>query len=237
MIVFCENCGKELKRKPSRVKKHPLQFCNMKCMGEYQSNNPDSWCNRSGVLGNPEKVQFIKDHYLEMTDKELGPHIGLGEVRTQQVRLHLGLKKNVGVQVICDYCGNEFKRQPAIAKANERDFCNRECFLAWQKVAWPFVGPNHPHWKGGYWPYYGKNWTRQRRKARKRDNHTCRHCSLTETELGQQLDVHHLIAFRQFLEEANNDVEVAAKNANRLGNLLCLCRSCHMALEGNLRTC
>lgn len=85
-------------------------------------------------------------------------------------------------------------------------------------------GPRNPWWNGGKVYYYGPNWHRQRNKARKRDHYTCQHCGITETELGQQLDVHHIKKFRDF-------GLTRYKEANDLGNLICLCRTCHMGAE------
>jgi 5-methylcytosine-specific restriction endonuclease McrA len=59
-------------------------------------------------------------------------------------------------------------------------------------------------WSGGDISYYGPNWLKQRRLARKR----------------KELSVHHIIPFRSF----NGDWE----RANELPNLICLCEyPCH----------
>ncbi len=75
---------------------------------------------------------------------------------------------------------------------------------------------------------YGPNWQEQRAKARARDGYRCVECGAPET-CGRQHDVHHLIPFRAFgyipgLNE--ND-----RHANRLSNLMLLCRRCHQRLE------
>jgi len=85
------------------------------------------------------------------------------------------------------------------------------------------LGNDNPAWKGGYDPYYGPNWKEQRRKALDRDNGTCQGCGRTASDLGQRPDVHHITPFREF-----DDYE----EANKLSNLVCLCRSCHGEWEG-----
>jgi len=83
-------------------------------------------------------------------------------------------------------------------------------------------------WQGGSDHYRGENWQEQRDKIRERDNFTCQRCGVTETDLGQELDVHHKIPFVRFSDY---------KDANQLSNLICYCKTCHSiedhALNGN----
>ncbi|MBT3320880.1 MAG: DEAD/DEAH box helicase [Anaerolineae bacterium] len=71
---------------------------------------------------------------------------------------------------------------------------------------------------------YGPNWTEIRDAARARDFFTCQICEQDESE--RQHDVHHKIPFRNFTD---------ADEANMLGNLVTLCRSCHRKAEENVR--
>jgi 5-methylcytosine-specific restriction endonuclease McrA/predicted DNA-binding transcriptional regulator AlpA len=77
-------------------------------------------------------------------------------------------------------------------------------------------------WRGGSNHYRGPNWQQQRRAARKRDNYTCQRCGITEAELGQNLDAHHILLFSGI-----DDFE----EANRLSNLICYCKRCHAIVE------
>lgn len=83
-----------------------------------------------------------------------------------------------------------------------------------------FVYPNgkdHPGWRGGYEPYYGANWQKQRKKALERDKYQCQECgSLTN------LNVHHKQPVLTFK---------IREEANFLDNLVVLCRSCHSKIE------
>ena len=72
---------------------------------------------------------------------------------------------------------------------------------------------------------YGPNWPRQRNQARARDGYRCQLCGLPEQD--HQHDVHHKIPFRQF---------DSYETANRLSNLVTLCRTCHRRAETAVRT-
>lgn len=73
----------------------------------------------------------------------------------------------------------------------------------------------------------GKNEYRQivskelREYIRKRDKYTCQRCGIHEKELGQQLDIHHIIPWRVFGD----------CSAHFDDNLICLCRRCHVKME------
>lgn len=92
--------------------------------------------------------------------------------------------------------------------------------------AYAVEGEENPSWDGGPVPY-GPNWYRQREAARKRDNYTCQHCHVTESELGKELHVHHIVKFRRFGTERYQE-------ANELTNLISLCGTCHPKAERGL---
>jgi DEAD/DEAH box helicase domain-containing protein len=77
----------------------------------------------------------------------------------------------------------------------------------------------------------GPNWEQQRNRARERDGHRCRHCGASERP-GRGHDVHHVQPFRTFgYRRGENDRYL---EANRLENLVTLCRSCHRRVEVDL---
>ena len=80
---------------------------------------------------------------------------------------------------------------------------------------------------------YGPDWPRIRNAVRARDGFRCQVCGTPETG-GRQHDVHHKIPFRQIARTGAADPALAAQ-ANRLDNLLTLCRSCHRSAEANVR--
>ena len=80
------------------------------------------------------------------------------------------------------------------------------------------MGENNPNWKGGIsFELYSQDWTDDLKDSiRKRDNYTCQICGLHQDELVKFykiLDIHHI--------DYN-------KNNLNPGNLISLCRSCHM---------
>lgn len=87
-------------------------------------------------------------------------------------------------------------------------------------------GELHHRWQGGDDPYYGENWHEQRRSVLQRDKFECQKCGISEEEHEQLyemgLDVHHIVPIREFEEK---------EEANRLDNLVTLCRNCHNQLE------
>jgi DEAD/DEAH box helicase domain-containing protein len=70
---------------------------------------------------------------------------------------------------------------------------------------------------------YGRDWGVISARIRKRDNYTCQHCGLVETETSHH--VHHKIPFRQF---------ATTEEANAPENLVTLCSRCHRLAEQNV---
>lgn len=126
----------------------------------------------------------------------------------------------------CEVCSTKVWRTPATLR--DHVFCSTTC----QRQFFPhprlgvkgLSGENNPSWKGGYKNYYGSSWHFSRSQARKRDNHSCQRCGKTKGQIGKEPDVHHIIPFREFGIERH-------KEANKLSNLICLCRSCHVQVE------
>jgi hypothetical protein len=86
----------------------------------------------------------------------------------------------------------------------------------------PYRSPDDPHGP----IYYGPNWLDQREKALRRDGWRCRECGLTMKAhrciWEGALHVHHETKFREFED---------CETANRLENLVTLCRTCHYNQE------
>jgi 5-methylcytosine-specific restriction endonuclease McrA len=91
---------------------------------------------------------------------------------------------------------------------------------------WPLSGKEHPFWEGGFEQYYGESWHRQRKKALKRDDHSCRICGKGEVEIGRKPSVHHIKPKKRW------DVEKEHEDMNSLENLICLCYEHHRKFEG-----
>ena len=173
---------------------------------------PCSWCGAPVSLF-PGYAEAHEHHFCKGTDchsKWMSKH-------AQERRYD---KPHYGSKVVsCDSCGKEFRRRNARIKRSPQNFCSPACKKEWYR------GENTTVWKGGYDPYYGKNWLVQRRKARTRDGHTCQHCGKHRSELDRALDVHHIVSFSDFGIERYEE-------ANRLDNLITLCPSCHSKITG-----
>lgn len=86
------------------------------------------------------------------------------------------------------------------------------------------AGENSPTWNGGVEPYYGENWTKQKKQVLERDNYRCRICGKGKEEIGRHPCVHHIIPLRTF---------DSWQEANKLSNLILLCFKCHAIVENS----
>lgn len=82
-----------------------------------------------------------------------------------------------------------------------------------RKLPVQLAGEDHPNYRGGTSGSYGKNWYRNRRLRRERDNKTCQLCGKTPA-----IEVHHIIPFK-------------VSHDNGIENLITLCHSCHSAMN------
>lgn len=125
--------------------------------------------------------------------------------------------------LVCPQCQQSFEVKHS--QSTRRRFCSKVCHTQWQRANSHLIsGKNNFNYKGGHQPYYGPSWLPQRRKVRQRDNYTCQGCGISETELGRELDVHHIKPFRDFGVENH-------EQANKVSNLICYCNICHLKAE------
>lgn len=91
-------------------------------------------------------------------------------------------------------------------------------------------GDEHPTWKGGHEENRGHTWRRQRERTLLRDEYQCQTCGLTNEEhleeYDQEIHVHHIERYSSF---------ESCVEANKLSNLITLCRPCHDELEDEPR--
>lgn len=128
------------------------------------------------------------------------------------------------VELICETCGKPYTVHESQKRLRNSRFCSNECKYLWKSQSMQADG--NPNYRGGTITYRGRNWGRQSRKALKRDGWTCQICKKKLSKKKWDYAVHHIKPFREF-----DDYRVA----NRLSNLISLCRSCHAKVEwGNL---
>lgn len=118
------------------------------------------------------------------------------------------------IVVSCDHCGQDVKKnQSQLDENQERYYCGYQCQANWRKEN--LNSGSHD---------YGKSWYSQRRAALERANGICEdpNCQRTESQNGNSLEVHHIKPFRIFDD---------SEKANKLDNLLVLCREHHNEIE------
>jgi len=77
--------------------------------------------------------------------------------------------------------------------------------------------------------YRGSNWHKQREKALERDGYRCQICKKKVGKRSRDYGVHHITPYREY----GSDYE----RANRLSNLITLCRHCHPLVEHGYLPC
>lgn len=243
----CAQCGQEFK-----AKRGSQTFCSMAC---YAASRPHKTCSQCGkpFLASKNSVRYCSAQCRKAagwTDRDESKHETLTCVQCGKPfegytyrkrrfcsRLCASLyaaqkglckgqprKPESYITLTCEICGRSYKRHKFILDDENRNsrFCSVECRSIHTSQA--YRGEGNPHWTGGTLPLsaYGPNWGRQNRKARRRDKHTCQVCGYVSGG-DTILDVHHIRPLKEF----DGDWQTA----NRLSNLITLCRDCHAAVE------
>lgn len=127
--------------------------------------------------------------------------------------------------VPCETCGKPIRQNNGKRQRNmSHHFCSRECYYAFRSKE--YRGDKHPQWRGGISYHRGLKWKSLRDKVRERDNYTCQDCGRHESEFKEHLHAHHIIPY---------DCFNSSKHANKLSNLIALCRSCHIKRDIKLK--
>lgn len=237
VVLQCAECGKEIQRYKQYADAHEYKFCGKYCHAAWKTKNTRAenhprWvsdlsapCDQCGTPCRQKKRYRNKHTFCSM--KCFNAWMSANKRGKSNHNYKAPIVKP------CDNCGEIVSRKPnRVGDTSRRyHFCSKKCKGEWmgKNIAENYSGPNSHLWKGGTVKYYGPNWKRQARDARKRDDHQCQHCGMTQAELGRKLDVHHIVPFREFgyvIEENDN-----YRQANRLSNLISLCPQCHRKVE------
>lgn len=125
---------------------------------------------------------------------------------------------------------------------NSGKVCSTACQIGWirenpvrkARISAAMSGAKHPLWQGGKAQLAnaskrGPGWLKIRLQALDRDG-SCVDCGMTRDQsqevYGRDLDVDHVVPFHNFGSH---------REANRLSNLACRCRSCHRIAEAKRR--
>ena len=127
---------------------------------------------------------------------------------------------------VCANCGKELSVIPS--RANRKHiYCDATCMAQHYSSSEMFSGENSPTWKGGKITRieYGPDWLKRRREIRHREKYKCHRCGKTELENGEELSIHHIKNFKLFED---------SRKANKVTNLVGLCRNCHTFIHSSL---
>lgn len=139
------------------------------------------------------------------------------------------------VEVTCAWCGEEFEVYPYRLETTDNFFCDYGCEGEW--LSKNIHGEDHPLYKGGgEWKNkMGSQWHVKREKCLERDNYQCTICGMSQSkhieETGRGLDVHHIEPRENFYKDEERNID----EANKMSNLVTLCREHHLKAEhGNI---
>lgn len=204
-VVACARCGKSMQRSPWHASRTGLAYCSRAC----HSPPVEIKCEQCGKQKRISPSALREHNFCSRSCSSKWSVIHIPRSYPERVRL------------TCNECGIDFERQPnAVGDVN---YCSSKCFgMARQGQ---MSGDNNPAWRGGFAKYYGPHWKQQARRARQRDEFTCRRCGAKQDTLGYTLHVHHIQPLRSFKKDF--------RKANALENLVSLCRPCHTSVEWN----
>lgn len=210
--ISCKYCKKEFTVQNNKAKSR--KFCSKKCSNRY--NRPITkkdyficeWCGNRFYSWKYRQNRFCSNQCRsEFAARQ--------PKSTYMPEIHVILN--------CVICNSEYETTTHHVRLRGSSCCSTECVAELNSRR--MKGKNNPNWHGGITnDGYGSNWQRQSRKARKRDDYTCQNCGYKSKT--RNLDVHHIIPIKYF----NGDW----KNANKLYNLICLCRSCHRKVDNKI---
>jgi len=231
--VECGACGSVKKVVRGRTDNCNNFFCDHDCYGEWKQENtggethPDysrvavecEYCGDTFEV-KESRVDTAKYCSADCMDKWKSKNRS-GEDHHQYDSVHTE----------CATCGEVKTVKKAVAEKYENHFCNNAC--KGEHYSAHNTGENSPSWKGGHIYYYGPSWQSQRRRALERAGDECEVCGMAsqvhEAKHGQELHVHHIVPILEF---QSSDGDVDYTRANRLENLVVLCRDHHYEWEG-----
>lgn len=211
--IVCDNCGQPFLTTKAKAK-NGRRYCSVKCRVEGETDPKKKgvficeWCGQEF-----ESWAYRPNRFCSAQCRS--------EFGARQPKLKMRRPESY-VTLECEWCGKEYKIHKCIIENPNRNsrFCCKECYSEYQSLS--RRGENNPNWNNGNESSYGSNWPRQRRRAIRRDCHTCQICGY-KTGGDKILDVHHIRRLADF--------DGDWKSANKLSNLVCLCRDCHVQVE------
>lgn len=225
-IFECPTCGKNDFKSEGGMKNHHYYVHDESLVPEKKADVPCPTCGEGYGSERAVKVHHKKAHGESISDyKCICETCGEEFVDYSHnygkycSRKCYGLAERDRIERQCEYCGERIERKRS-QMLSRYVFCSRDHVARYREEYDDF----HP-WEGAEISKRGKNWKIQREKTLQRDGFECQDCGSDEL-----LVVHHKIPFREFEVEEYEE-------ANRLENLITLCRSCHIRIETEGRSC
>jgi len=130
------------------------------------------------------------------------------------------------IDVICKECNNIFSTHLSVLKQNRGKFCSKDCANLYRSKH--VVQDKHPNWQGGKTSKAkcirsSKEYKEWRNSVFERDNYTCQKCR----QYGGNLNTHHIIHFKDILEEDDQEM------LYNIDNGITLCKECHIEEHKN----
>jgi endogenous inhibitor of DNA gyrase (YacG/DUF329 family) len=227
-LVDCDWCGEEFRQKPNNT--DGSNYCSNDCYSngrseKYSGEGHPRWAGGGVQL----KCEYCDSEYTAVRAESDGSRFcsnecksdWLSENRTGEDH-HLYSR----IECECEICGEEVLRKPSQYEAMDNVFCSQECHREYQSIHQ--VGENHHNYNGGRVEEYGPRWEKIAEERRKVDDYECQICGLSQEEHSEALSVHHIRPRESFIDDGEFDHEAA----NRMGNLITLCKPCHRKWEG-----
>lgn len=213
----CAFCNGEYHRKPSESKES--LYCSHKCASLAKSTNP-------GKIWSVVECSHCHNKFSRRTYRiKDAKHIFCS--RACCVLYAKEHSPDYHVTLVCQICGNEFSRARYFVNVRkDAKFCSRACLD--KHNSHNKRREKNVNWRGGQGVKdYGPDWSYQNKLARKRDGNKCQLCKADKRPW--MLDVHHIVSIRSFGYISGQNENY--KQANRLENLITLCKKCHRKVE------
>jgi len=221
--IECAECGDIFRAPPSQKTKR--KFCSQECYFKYKSEKKGSESGVNVVCANCDQETNVRPYKLEQNKNIFCSRSCYGDWLSDNNTGENNPTYTERVPLECMFCGDDIEVTPYTFESQDRFFCSNDCQYSWRSEN--LTGSDAPAWSGGTARQnYGEWWNRQRELALKRDFHRCRLCNISQDTAREKYDeglhVHHRTPFKIF---------DSSKKANRLRNLISLCKSCHHKVE------
>jgi len=210
--VDCSYCGKQLKIQPFRLVKFNRFFCDLKCLGSFNSMKSSIVvdCANCGI-----EITIAKSRANLYGHKFCGPECR-SEWLSSRYQGNNNPRWKPKVEAFCATCNKKLEVYPCHSKQN--NFCDAICSKLWKSVK--FSGNGNPNWNDGssYAPYGLEFNSALRNAVRERDGFCCQLCGSKEDDMAHS--IHHID-----YDKLNNDIS----------NLITLCNKngCHSKTNFN----